>query len=61
MLKFRSLLLLILVAVPTAAQERPPSISEETWNFLTQVKWSKGPQALADINNPEIRIALARQ
>ncbi len=56
--KFLSFALLVLTAIPTIAQERPSSITEETWKFLTQVKWSKGPQALADIKNPDVRIAV---
>ncbi len=57
-LKLLTVLLVILSAIPAVAQEKPPSITEETWNFLTQAKWSQGPQALADIKNPDVRIAI---
>jgi len=40
------------------AQVESASISEETWKFLTAIKWSKGPQALGDIKNPNTRIAV---
>lgn len=39
------------------AQTESGSITEDTWQFLTELKWSSGPQPLADINDPNVRIA----
>ncbi len=57
-LKLFSIFLLILSAVPAMAQVESTSITEDTWKFLTSVKWSKGPQALGDIKDPNTRIAI---
>ena len=51
-------LLLILATVPSVAQQTPSSVTEDTWKFLVGVKWSKGPQAVADIKDPNTRIAI---
>jgi hypothetical protein len=57
-LKFLTIILLILSAIPAMAQVESPSVTDETWKFLTGIKWSKGPQALADIKDPNTRIAI---
>jgi len=58
LLRFLTTLLLIFSTVPAAAQVASSRVTEDTWKFLMSVKWSKGPQALSTITDPNTRIAI---